>query len=213
GTIQYVEGGTIQYVEGGTIQYVEGGTIQSVEGGTIQYVRGGTIQYVWGGTIQYVWGNSVIQIYNNITIQKVLQNAIIICNNCTPNILKKSDSVQIIKTNNTQLTKNDFLDIYSEQIKDNQITLYKSVNPETECDFYTGKIKYEGIVKPEKWNPDEQVQCGDGLHLSPLPQLALNYNKGKLKICKVNIDNFVVYPDDITKVRCSEVEVIEDYKE
>jgi len=164
--------------------------------------------------IKSVYGNSTIKIFSsNVKIEKLLQYAIAINIDCNPTIIKKVDTATIINNPLAKYDKESFLDIYSEKIKNNKITLYKSVNPETNYDFYSGKIKYSGSVKPEKWNPDPNIQCGDGLHLSPLPQLALNYNQGKLLECEVDLDDFVVYPNDITKVRCKKVKVVGDYKE
>lgn len=93
-----------------------------------------------------------------------------------------------------------------------EVTLYKSVNPETGNDFQTGTIKYEGIVKCPDWNGDPKLQCGNGLHLSPSPNLALSYHKGKLLECKVHKNDFVVFTGDITKVRCKKVKVVGEYK-
>ena len=55
---------------------------------------------------------------------------------------------------------------------------------------------------------NEQRECGGGLHLSPTPELALSYNKGKVLKCKVNIEDFVVYSQNISKVRCKKVKVL-----
>jgi hypothetical protein len=226
GTIQYVYGGTIQYVYGGTIQSVEGGTIQSVYGGTIQYVRGGTIQYVEGGTIQsveggtiqsveggtiqYVYGNAVVQIYSpDIIIEHCFMLAVIIMIGCVCKIKKKSKTVTVIKNKVAKYTKQDFLNIYGTD-KQGNVTLYKSVNPKNNTDFYTGKIKYEGTVICPDWISDNTLECGRGLHLSPIPYQALNYNDGKLLECKVNKKDFVVFPNDITKVRCKKVTVIKE---
>ena len=203
-----VHGGTIQYVHGGTIQYVYGGTIQYVYGGTIQYVYGGTIQSVYGGTIQSVSGNALLQIYTDYIFPKVNKNAIIIANDCKVKIIKKAKTVQIIKNTRAVYDEEDFVAEYANQVDGQSIILYKSVNPETLCDFYTGKIKYEGVVTCPDWNPDKNIQCGNGLHLSPTPEMALNYNNGKVLKCKVALKDIVVYATDISKVRCHKVTVI-----
>jgi len=209
GTIQSVYGGTIQSVYGGTIQYVYGGTIQYVRGGTIQYVRGGTIQYVRGGTIQYVYGNStVIAISDYSTIEHLYHNSTLICIGCKPKILKKQKSASVIYKDIFKHTKKSFLDIYP-AADDGYVTLYK-ITDDNGFDHYTGKIKYEGTVNCPDWDKDRDRQCGGGLHLSPEPFLALQYNQGPIKKCKVHKRDFVVYPEDMTKVRCKKVEVICD---
>ena len=199
-----IRGGTIQYVYGGTIQYVYGGTIQSVHEGTIQYVHEGTIQYVCGGTIIQVISNQAI-------IKKARQEAVIIYRGCKGKPLDVSGNVSILYKKQAKHTLESFLDFYElKPTKAGFITLYKSVNPDTNCDFYTGEIKYEGVVECPDWNPDVTIQCGNGLHLSATPEDALGYNNGKILKCKVNIKDIVVYPHDISKVRCKKVKVLKE---
>jgi len=102
-------------------------------------------------------------------------------------------------------TKNDLLSI-AEHVND-KIVLYKSVNCDTFCDFYTGKIKYEigKEVECPDWDSNEIFQCGNGLHLSIFPFTAQIYNEGTILRCLVDPDDVVVFPDDITKVRCRKV--------
>jgi hypothetical protein len=78
------------------------------------------------------------------------------------------------------------------------------------CDYYTGKIKYEGKVICPDWNDDKNIECGNGLHLSPTPEMALSYNNGLVLECKVRIKDIAVYEKNITKVRCKEVIVIKN---
>jgi hypothetical protein len=219
-TIKYVSGNaTIQYVSGNaTIKYVSGNaTIRYVSGNaTIRYVYdNATIKYVYdNATIKYVYGNATIKIYSpDVIIYGCFMCAIIIMIGCVCKIKKKQKTVSIVKTKKAEsYTKQDFLNIYGTD-KNGNVTLYKSVNPKNNKDFYTGKIKYEGTVTCPDWNGDNTIQCGNGLHLSPIPHQALNYNNGKLLECKVNKKDFVVYPLDITKVRCKKVTVIGEYKQ
>ena len=90
------------------------------------------------------------------------------------------------------------------------IILFKSVNPKTRCDYHTGKIKYEGEVVCPDWKDDDKQQCGNGLHLSPSADEALIYHQGLVLRCEVAFDDFVVYSEDITKVRCKKVTVLEE---
>ena len=50
------------------------------------------------------------------------------------------------------------------------------------------------------------------MHLSPTLKEALLYNKGKILKCAVDLKDFVVYAQNITKVRCRKVKVIEEVK-
>ncbi len=161
------------------------------------------------------WENSSIKVYSEYCeLKKAMQESVII-NIGIKNKPKKQDKTSTtLYKKISEWTKNKFLDLYKNQVNKNKIILYKSVNPETECDFYTGKINYKDntIVECPDWNGDKNIQCGNGLHLSPTPQLALSYNKGKIKVCEVTIKDFVIYSKDITKVRCKKVKVIGDWK-
>jgi hypothetical protein len=107
-----------------------------------------------------------------------------------------------------------FCDIYKNNLLGkSKIILYKSVNPDTLCDFYTGKIKYQGTVICPDWDSDINRECGGGLHLSPSPSLALNYNEGEILKCVANLKDIVVYPKNITKVRCRKVKVLGRYND
>ena len=218
-TIQSVGGNaTIRSVwDNATIQGVWGNaTIQSVgDNATIQSVEdNATIQGVWGNaTIQGVWGNATIKIYSNMaTVKKALQESIIICQDCKPNLPRNAPNV--INTKTAIHTIESFTSFYDDLVKGKTMTLYKSVNPETECDFHTGRICYKdgATVNPEKFDPSPDKECGDGLHLSPTPEMALFYHNGKVKVCEVAIKDIVVYSKNITKVRCAKVKVIGDYK-
>ena len=98
----------------------------------------------------------------------------------------------------------------------NTLLLYKSVNPKTYCDFKTGTIKYElgKVVTCPDWDEKFIGECGHGLHLSPTPYFALEFNDGKVLKCKVKICDCrtVKNPRYPTKVRCKQVEVLEEVK-
>ena len=221
-TIQSVSGNaTIQYVYGNaTIQSVsDNATIQSVyDNATIQSVSdNATIQYVYGNaTIQSVYGNATIKIFSaDVTIETCLMFAVIIMIGCVCKIKKRAASTTIIKNKLAKHDKTSFRTIYQDQLIDKTtIKLFKSVRKDNHRDFHTNSIEYSGEVVCPDFNPDKSIQCGQGLHLSPLPHLALQYNSaGMLLECSVKLTDFVVYPEDITKVRCKKVTVIGEYKE
>jgi hypothetical protein len=216
-TIQYVsDNATIRSVsDNATIRSVSGNaTIRSVsDNATIQYVYdNATIRSVSGNaTIKYVYGNATIKIFSvDVCIESVSMLAVIIMIGCVCKIKNKQKTVTVIKNKRAEYTKKDFIAIYGCD-KDGCLTLYKSVNPKNGRDFHSNTIKYKGVVTCPNWNPDNDIECGEGLHLSPLPELALHYNQGKLLKCKVHKNDFVVYPKDITKVRCKKVTVIGKY--
>ena len=146
-----------------------------------------------------------------VVISRLKHKSTLICQDCTVDVKEKDDTANIIYTKTMIHTKKSFLDIYKDNmIDENNIILYKSVNPNTLCDFYTGEIKYEGVVICPDWDDDENRECGGGLHLSPTPEETLYYNKGKVLKCKVHVDDIVVHPYHINKVRCKKIEVLEE---
>ena len=102
-------------------------------------------------------------------------------------------------------TKDIFVELAEKE--KGKLVLYKSVDPETLCDFYTGKIKYElgQTVECPDWDPDESRECGGGLHLSPTARKTQEFNKGKILKCLVDSEDIVVYSGSIEKVRCKKV--------
>ena len=160
--------------------------------------------------VDVAFENASLKSYSShAEVLRLKHQSTLICQDCTVDVKEKDDTANIIVTKTMQHTKNTFLEIYRDNmIDDNHIMLYKSVNPDDNFDFYSGKIKYEGIVECPDWDDDMWIECGRGLHLSPTPELALYYNRGKVLKCKVNIKDFVVYPHNINKVRCKRVEVL-----
>jgi hypothetical protein len=90
---------------------------------------------------------------------------------------------------------------------DKTIVLYKSVDPKTSCDFLTGKYKYEigKTIICEDFNPDPAIECRQGFHLCLTAREAAAFNAGKYLKCRVNIDDVVVNPKSLDKVRCRAV--------
>jgi len=90
------------------------------------------------------------------------------------------------------------------------LVLYKSVRPDTLCDFRTGKIKYAigADLECPDWDPDPERECGGGLHLSYTAAKTQDFNKGKILKCLVDPSDIVVYSGSIEKVRCRKVRPI-----
>ena len=228
-TIQSVyDNATIQSVSGNaTIKYVyDNATIKSVySNATIKYVydnatiqsvySNATIQSVSGNaTIQSVSGNATIQVYSEqVTIESCCLMAVIIMIGCVCEIKNKTKTVTVIKNKVATYNKKSFCQIYQENMIDKTtIKLYKSVRKDNHKDFYTNSIEYKGEVTCPDFKENKEQECGNGFHLSPLPHLALSYNDGLLLECAVKLWDFVVYPQNITKVRCQKVTVLGEYK-
>jgi hypothetical protein len=122
---------------------------------------------------------------------------------------RKSKNSLIRKRKQTQYDASSFADIHDlERPSDDEVVLYKSVNPATMCDYQTGKIKYEGLVKCPDWDGDASKECGNGLHLSPTPELALSFHQGTVLRCAVKLKDIAVYSKNLTKIRCKQVRVL-----
>jgi co-chaperonin GroES (HSP10) len=155
-------------------------------------------------------GNSFVRSFGQTVKVKAKNNSVVIFQDCDGTLEEKDDTATILRQKTWIHTKEDFLGIYKDRGPNGGVILYKSVEPETKCDFFTGKIKYDGLVECPDWDADWQDACGKGLHLSPTPMLAKSYNQGFVLKCEVLPEDFVVYGKDITKVRCRRVRVLED---
>jgi len=171
--------------------------------------RGNSSVEARGNSSVEAWENSVIRIFSNIRL-KLNQFSVGIGIGIKIKAEYKSGSATLINKEIAKYDKKLFLRMYKKNIqKGGEILLYKSVKDDN-TDFYSGKIKYIGKVICPDWDDNPNRECGGGLHLSPTPELAKSFNNGKIKKCIVEQKNFVVYPKNIDKVRCKEVEVIED---
>ena len=147
-----------------------------------------------------------------VVIKKLKNWAIVSLRGFDLGIKYKDKTATVVKTPvEIEHTRQDFFNRCESKDKDTVI-LYKSVNPETLCDFNTGKIKYKGTVKCPDWNPDNNIKCGGGLHLCATKGEALSYNQGKILKCEVKKKDIVVYTKNLSKVRCRKVKVLKEGK-
>jgi hypothetical protein len=159
--------------------------------------------------------NSIIKIYSKFIIIEAKENSIIIFYDIEKSNFKKDNSVRVIKTKTVHHT-NKVLDYFNKSdIKDNKVILYKIVKDDY-TDFYSGKIEYkvgDKIVCPD-WVDNNNIECGNGLHLSKKLIDAKKYNKpGKILKCEVDINDMNVYSNGYqNKFRCKKVKVIEEIK-
>ena len=162
--------------------------------------------------INWIGGLSFVNIRsNNVAVRRARQQALISLVDCVIEINTSPEVVIARRTTNYSFTPVDYTAVHEENVlPDGRILLYKSVTAE-DTDFCTGQIKYEGTVECPDWDPNLERQCGGGLHLSPTPQQALDYNQGKILECAVALEDFVVYKTDLSKVRCRQVEVLGVY--
>ena len=143
-----------------------------------------------------------------VIIKKIKQYAIVALDGVRVKLPKKDRTATVIKRKIALHDIESFIDFYDLKVENDSVILYKSVNPDTLCDFQTGKVKYEGIVVCEDFDPSKESECGGGLHLCATPELTQTFNIGKILKCKVLLKDIVVFGKNIQKVRCRKVEVV-----
>jgi hypothetical protein len=140
--------------------------------------------------------------------------AVIVMIGCVCKIKKKTKTVTVIKNKIATYDKKSFCQIHHQNmINKDTIKLYKSVREDNQKDFYSNSIEYKGEVACPDFVGNVEQECGNGLHLSPTPGMALSYNDGLVLECAVKLKDFVVFSENITKVRCKKVTVLGKYKE
>ena len=187
----------------------ENSSVEARENSSV--VAGGNSSVEAGGNSSVVArGNSVIRLFNQIKKLSLKKFSVAISVGFEAKCEFKAETARLIHQPSATYDKNEFLDIHAKNVKpDGRILLYK-VTRQDGTDHHSGEIAYCGKVTCPDWDPNPERQCGGGLHLSPTEREAKSYHSGKVKKCLVHPDDFVVYPHDITKVRCREVEVIDE---
>jgi hypothetical protein len=153
-------------------------------------------------------GNSTVRLFNQIKKLTLKKFAVAISVGFEARCDFKAETARLISQPVAMYSKEDFLAIHAKNIQPDGRVLFYKVTQHDDTDYFTTKIIYKGIVTCPDWDPDCNRQCGGGLHLSPTKNGALSYHSGKVKKCLVRLEDFVVHPYDISKVRCREVEVL-----
>ena len=166
------------------------------------------------------WGNSSVVARENSSVEARGNSSVVAWENSSVNVSDNSHVLVIGEINNREFKQYDngsikkYIDIkYDKSVLDRfkkengKQILYKSVNPKTDCDFYTGNIKYaigEEVIAPD-FDPNPNIECGNGLHLCFNAITTQHFNKGKILKCLVDPEDIVVYSGNIEKVRCRKV--------
>jgi hypothetical protein len=189
----------------------------------------------WGNSSVEAWGNSSVEAWENSSVEAWGNSSVVafefsmIAVLAATVVLKKlkdycmvslrgvlpakpgerDKTVTVKKTPATMTyTKEMFVDRAERDGKDH-VLLYKMVDPKDDRDFYSHKVEYKGIVECPDFDPNPDRECGGGLHLSPTKGCVRSYQAhGKMLKCRVAIEDLVVYPKKICKVRCRKVEVL-----
>ncbi len=186
----------------------ENATVEASENATVEASENATVR-AWENATVRAWENAILRLLSDTIKSEAFHSVTIICQDCKPTIKRHGTGVAVVRTKTFRHTVKSFCEIYGDGTK--PLTLYKSVK-EDGCDHHTGRIKYKGAVECPDWDPNPNRQCGGGLHLSPTPYDALRYHDGKVLVCEVARKDIVVFPTDVTKVRCRKVKVIGEWK-
>jgi hypothetical protein len=206
---------TVKAYGNSTVKAYGNSTVEAYDNSMVKAWDNSTVK-AWDNSTVEAYDNSMVKAYDNSTVKAYGYStvvghhaSVIICMlHDNPDAITVHDDAREIITKQWLHTVESFIDCYMQNVQnDGRILLYKSVKEDL-TDFFSGRIKYEGIVRCPDWDPNPNRECGGGLHLSPTPELALWHNEGKILQCLVRPDDFVVYPTNIKKVRCREVEVI-----
>ncbi|MFA6168890.1 MAG: hypothetical protein WC700_19855, partial [Gemmatimonadaceae bacterium] len=173
-------------------------------------LRGNAHAVLRGNAHARSFDNAIVRALSAAVLIVAFHYSTVVCQDCKPKIEKHGSCVTIVRTKQMMHTVKTFCDTVT--MRKGKVVLYKSVRPDTRCDFYTGRIKYEGVVDCPDWDANPEIECGNGLPLSPTPGMALSYNRGLVLECEVSPKDIAVYAPNVTKVRCRRVNVIGEYK-
>ena len=109
------------------------------------------------------------------------------------------------------LSPKEYLTNCGVEIKNQYVILYKSVR-DNFASYHDNAIKYwleKEVIAPD-WKPNDKIECGKGLHLSPTIQQARNFNDGGIYLaCRVKLSDiaplpaYAEYPDKIRVRACT----------
>jgi len=193
---------TVGAWDNATVEAWDNATVEAWDNATVRASDNATVKASDNATVK-AWGNATVKASDNATV-KAWGNAY---------CLLTSENAKFSGIMNAS-SKKRIAPIYDKSILDfitehegSDLVLYKSVDPNTFCDFKTGKIKYAlgEIVECPDWDPDPNRQCGGGLHLSPTALGTQSFNVGKILKCLVKPEDVVVFNESIDKVRCRAV--------
>ena len=166
----------------------------------------------WGNSSVVAWGNSSVEAWGNSSVEARGNSSVSVSDNSHVLVIGEIKNREFKQYDNGSIkiyiTPNYDKSVLDRFKKENEKQiLYKSVNPKTDCDYYTGKIKYtigEEVIAPD-FDPNPNIECGNGLHLCFNAITTRRFNKGKILKCLVDPEDIVVYSKNIEKVRCRKV--------
>jgi hypothetical protein len=210
-TVKALGNSTVKAWDNSTVEAWDNSTVEALGNSTVKALGNSTVEALGNSTVKAL-DNSIIKVFSSkVKILKALMESVVIFIGIVESKIDKlSNSATVLVKEKAKHDIESFIEFYDLSVVDNCVTLFKSVNPETLCDFRTGKIKYKGVVNCPDFDDSIERECGSGLHLCATEKLAQSFNKGKTLKCKVNLVDIVVHPYNIQKVRCKKVEVISD---
>lgn len=163
---------------------------------------GNSTAVLWENSTAELWENSTAELREDSRAKGMDNSSMLIRDNQIVSLYGNATSKKYLQPR----YDHDVLPVAGEMEGD-KLILFKSVNPDTNCDFKTGRIKYVlgEIVEAPDFDPDINRECGGGLHLSFTAAKTQDFNEGKILKCLVDPMDVVVYHGNIEKVRCRKV--------
>jgi hypothetical protein len=173
---------------------------------------GNSSAVLWDKSRAVLWENSLAKVFSKESQITANHHSVVVLEGVVAQIHNGPDT-HIIKREAFCHNIESFQQTYGLILTENgEVTLYKIVQDNFK-DHWTGRISYKpgNTVTCPDWDPNPQRKCGGGLHLSATPQDARRYNgTGRLLLCAVKLEDIIVHPEDITKVRCRSVRVLKE---
>jgi hypothetical protein len=167
---------------------------------------------LWGNSHAELWENSYAELWEN-SYAELWGNSHAQCRSPYACGILKSITSKCIGRHigDKPLSPKEYLTNCGVEIKNQYVLLYKTVQ-DNFCSHYTNSVKYligQEVVAPD-WKPDDKIECGNGLHLSPTIQQAMTFNQsGVYLACRVKLSDiaslpaYAQYPDKIRVRACT----------
>jgi hypothetical protein len=155
----------------------------------------------WGNSSVVAWGNSSVVAWGNVFVRlfsalKIKASAHVAIMRHGP--AKSLDGGRVLEANKPS-TPADWCDHYGVAVENGVATLYKALDEDFSTDRARAKnISYAPGQTPAAPDWDGGVEeCGGGLHASPHPKMALEFNSTakRFAACPVKLEEISVHPD------------------
>jgi hypothetical protein len=147
----------------------------------------------WENSSVEAWGNVFVRLFSALKIKASAHVAIM-----RHGPAKSLDGGRVLEANKPS-TPADWCDHYGVAVENGVATLYKALDEDFSTDRARAKnISYAPGQTPAAPDWDGGVEeCGGGLHASPHPKMALEFNSTakRFAACPVKLEGISVHPD------------------